>query len=498
LAIERSESAESNCNTEIDDVESWVVVIALLIGLAVGVLSAGWTHRRANRLAIDAALALAGADAQARIAATEARLAGRDAELRDLHARLEASASAGKIAGDALADARVAHATLGAQLRDERDRAAERLATLTQARDELTAHFKALAGDALEVNRQRVTEQHQGALDQILKPLGEKLVAFEKKVEETYDKEAQQRSSLRQEVLNLQAATLQINEDAKNLTLALKGEAKTRGNWGEVVLERVLERSGLVKNVEYHTQHTMKDDDGGVSRPDIVIRLPDNKHVIIDSKVSLVAYDRYHAADDDVARTLAGRQHVEGMRRHARALGDKNYQSGKEVDSPDFVAMFVPIEPAFSLASSLDADLFLDAWDRKVVIVTPSTLLALLMTVQTLWQRDKQTRNAIEIAEQSGALHDQFALVLESLQVLGRQLRDAQKAFELTENRLVDGRGNVVGRIRKLQEMGAKTKKQLPPALLARAADQDRDGAAPTAGVSKLTLVVPPGGDAEH
>jgi DNA recombination protein RmuC len=220
--------------------------------------------------------------------------------------------------------------------------------------------------------------------------------------------------------------------------------------------------------------------------------------VIIDSKVSLVAYDRYHSADDEVARTLAGKQHVEGMRRHARSLGDKNYQGGKEVDSPDFVAMFVPIEPAFSLASSLDADLFLDAWDRKVVIVTPSTLLALLMTVQTLWQRDKQTRNAIEIAEQSGALHDQFALVLESLQVLGKQLRDAQKAFELTENRLVDGRGNVVGRIKKLQEMGAKTKKQLPPALVARAADQDRDGVAPAAGVSKLTLVAPPGGDAEH
>jgi DNA recombination protein RmuC len=476
--------------------ETVFLIVALVIGLATGAFVVAWFQRRSHGLSIDAALASAGADAQARIAATEARLAGREAEVRDLHARLEAATRAGKTADDALSDARVAHATLDAQLQKERESTAERLATLTQARDELTAHFKALAGDALELNRQRMAEQQHGALDQILKPLGEKLVAFEKKVEETYDKEAQQRSSLRQEVLNLQAATLQINEDAKNLTLALKGEAKTRGNWGEVVLERVLERSGLIRGREYQVQLALRDDEGALSRPDVVILLPDNKHVVIDSKVSLVAYDNYYAATDDAGRALAGRQHVEGMRRHAKALGEKNYQDDKQLDSPDFVAMFVPIEPAFSLASSLDAELFLDAWELGVVIVTPSTLLALLMTVQTLWQRDKQVRNAIEIAEQSGALHDQFALVLESLSSLGKQLKDAQKAFELTENRLVEGRGNLVGRIKKLQDMGAKTKKQLPPEMLARASDEDERGGDKTSSSgnpSKLTLVSQPG-----
>lgn len=475
--------------------ETWTAVLALLIGLAVGALAAAWSHRRTSRLGLEAALASAGSEAQARIAAAEARLVARDGDIRDLRTRLDAALADARSAADALGQARVVEAGLAAQLRDERERTVEKLALVTQAREELAAHFKALAGEALETNRQRLTDQHHGALDTILKPLGEKLVAFEKKVEETYDKEALQRASLRQEVLSLQAATLQINEDAKNLTLALKGEAKTRGNWGEVVLERVLERSGLVRGREYHTQHTMRDEDGVVSRPDIVVHLPDNKHVIIDSKVSLVAYDGYYAAPDDATRQQAGRQHVEGMRRHVRALGDKNYQAGKDVDSPDFVVMFVPIEPAFALATSIDADLFLDAWERKVVIVTPSTLLALLMTVQSLWQRDKQTRNAIEIAEESGKLHDQFVLVMESLQTLGRELSSAQKAFDETGKRLADGRGNLVGRIKRLQDMGARTKRQLPPELVERAADGDEPDDGPAAPVqSKLTLV---GGDAE-
>ncbi len=476
------------------------LIVSLSCGAVAGAVAALAIARRAHRRALDAALVAAGADARAQLAATAAKLDARDRELHALHDRFQQTATELREVQAALSDARVATATLETRLAQDRLHANEKLSLLTQARDELSAHFRALAGEALEVNRARITEQQHGTLDRILKPLGDKLAAFEKKVEETYDKEAQQRASLRQEVLNLQAATLQINEDARNLTLALKGEAKTRGNWGEVILERVLERSGLVEGVEYHAQHALRDEDGALSRPDIVVRLPGDKHVVIDSKVSLVAYDRYHAADDDAARTHAGRQHVDGMRRHVRSLGEKNYQSGSGVDSPDFVAMFVPIEPAFGLASSLDADLFLDAWNHKVVIVTPSTLLALLMTVQSLWQRDKQTRNAIEIAEQSGALHTQFVRVMESLKTLGKQLRDAQKTFELTESRLFDGPGNLVRRIERLRELGAKTKKQLPPDLLARAADESRDDATDddpaSQPPSKLTLVPPPSEDA--
>jgi DNA recombination protein RmuC len=477
-------------------VESWVAIIALLIGLAVGALAAAWSHRRASRLGIEAALASAGSDAQARLAAAEARSIARDGEIRDLRTRLEAATGDARSAADALGRARVVEAGLAAQLRDERERVVEKLALVTQAREELAAHFKALAGDALEVNRQRLTDQHHGALDTILKPLGEKLAAFEKKVEDTYDKEAQQRASLRQEVLSLQAATLQINEDAKNLTLALKGEAKTRGNWGEVVLERVLERSGLVRGREYHTQQTMRDEDGVISRPDIVIQLPDNKHIVIDSKVSLVAYDNYHSAADDAAHAHAGRQHVEAMRRHVKSLKEKNYQGGREIDSPDFVAMFVPIEPAFALATSLDADLFLDAWDKKVVIVTPSTLLALLMTVQSFWQRDKQTRNAIEIAEESGKLHDQFVRVIEALQGLGKQLGLTQRAFELTEKRLSEGNGNLIRRVNRLREMGAKTSKLLPRELIDQDAGDDEASDEASALVAQSTLKLV-GGDSE-
>lgn len=445
-----------------------VLVVGIVLGIVVGAWVATWSARRTHRPALEAALASAGADAQARLATSEARLAARDDEIRDLETRLGAATAAGNAAGDALVDERIVATRLQSQLDEERERSAEKLAILTQARDELSAHFKALAGDALELNRRRMAEQHHGALDAILKPLGDKLAAFEKKVEESYDKEAQQRFSLRQEVLNLQQATARINEDAANLTRALKGDAKARGDWGEVILERVLERSGLVRGREYVIQHSLKDEEGAALRPDVVVHLPDNKHVVIDSKVSLVAYDRYHAALDEAGRALAGKQHVDGMRRHARSLGEKNYQIREGIDSPDFVAMFVPIEPAFGLASTLDAGLFLDAWERKVVIVTPSTLLALLATVQTLWQREKQTRNAIEIAEQSGALHDQFVLVMESLKNVGRKLRDAQGAFDETERRLVSGKGNLVGRVDRIRELGAKTKRQMAPDLLAR------------------------------
>ena len=491
-------------------VDALMLIFALLIGLAVGGAVVSVFLRRSHRFAIDAALASAGADAKAQLATAETRLGERDADVRDLRMRLDAVTNEARTSNDTLGAERVHAAGLAAQLHEERESAGEKLALLTQARDELAAHFKALAGDALEVNRMRMTEQHRGELDLILKPLGEKLSAFEKKVDETYDKEAQQRFSLKQEVLNLQLATAKINEDAINLTRALKGEAKTRGNWGEVILERVLERSGLVKGVEYDTQHTLKGDDGSALRPDVIVHLPDSKHIVIDSKVSLVAYDRYYASVDDEARALAGRQHVDAVRGHAKALGEKKYQTREGLDAPDFVAMFVPIEPALGLAAAIDPDLFLDAWDRKVVIVTPSTLLATLTTVRTLWQREKQTRNAIDIARQSGLLYDQFALVIESLEGIGVHLDKASKAFESTRKRLTEGKGNVVRRIEQLREMGAKASKALPSELVREAADNDdRDNTAkalaepslPAASSTKptaqLTLVAPPSGEAE-
>ena len=482
--------------------DNWSVMVALVVGLAIGAAAAAWLLGRGHGLSMEAALASAGADAQARLAAAEAQRVARDEDIRALQVRLDAALADARAANDALADGRVAHARVDAELAEERERAGEKLALLAQARDELSAHFKALAGDALELNRKRMTEQHQGELEQILKPLGEKIVSFEQKVVDTYDKETQQRSALKQEVVNLQQATARINEDAVNLTRALKGEAKTRGNWGEVVLERVLERSGLEKDREYETQFSMRTDSGSALRPDVVIRLPGGKHIVIDAKVSLVAYDRYYAATDDSGRSEAGRQHVDAVRKHAKDLGAKSYQHQAELDTPDFVAMFVPIEPALGLASSLDESLFFDAWKHKVVIVTPSTLLAVLTTVQTLWQREKQSRNAIDIAEKAGKLYDQFALVIESLDGIGTHLARATRAFEEARRRLSEGKGNLVGRVEQLRRMGAKASKELP------LSDHEDDGASDDLGTggpatafpsggSKLTLVVPPDLDAE-
>ena len=475
-----------------------LLIVAVVVGLAIGAIVASWLLGRGHRLALEAALASAGAEGQARLATANAQRVAREEDVGDLQARLAAASADAKAATQALGDERVARARLEAELGEERERADEKLAVLARARDDLSTHFKALAGDVLEANRRRMAEQHHGALDELLKPLGEKITAFGRRVDETYEKETVQRALLQQEVVNLHQATARINQDAVNLTRALKGEAKTRGNWGELVLERVLERSGLVKGVEYEVQFTLRDADGGVSRPDVIVRLPDNKHIVIDSKVSLVAYERYYAAADDEARVVAGRQHVDAVRKHARDLGGKEYQRRDRLDTPDFVAMFVPVEPALGLASSLDESLFVDAWDRRVVIVTPSTLLAVLATVHSLWQREKQTRNAIEIAERAGALHDQFALVLESLDHLGAHLDKASRAFDSTRRRLSTGQGNLVGRVEQLREMGAKAKKQLPSAWTDRADDAERESPpdAPATGVSKLVLVTPPDVDA--
>ena len=475
--------------------DSASVIVALLIGLVLGALVAVVLLRRGNRLAIDAARTSAVADAEVRIATAEARRVATEAELREQQARLQAMTVEARKTADAYADARVGNAELATQLREERQQASEKLAMLMQARTELAAQFRELAGEALEVNRKRITDQHHGELEQILKPLGEKIVSFEQKVVDTYDKETQQRSALKQEVVNLQQATARINEDAVNLTRALKGEAKTRGNWGEVVLERVLERSGLVKDAEYETQFALKGDDGNALRPDVVIRLPDAKHIVIDAKVSLVAYDRYYAAADDAARQLAGRQHVDAMRRHAKELGEKKYHKRAGLDTPDFVVMFVPIEPALGLASSLDESLFVDAWASGVVIVTPSTLLAVLTTVQTLWQREKQTKNALEIAEKAGRLYDQFVLLVEGLDAIGNHLSKAGDAFDKVRRRMVDGRGNILGRIEVLREMGAETHRQLPADLVEAARLAELQSTGPS---SKLVLVVPPDVDAER
>ena len=444
-------------------------ILVLLVGLFVGIAVARWLARKQPQVGFDAARVQA--DIEIEMATYKERAQGRLTELEVLRSDLSRVAQQRDEFQLALAQAREEGVRFQTELAREREQGQEKLALLQSARESLTVQFKSLANDILEEKGKRFSEQHRVELDLLLRPLGEKIQSFEKKVEDTYLTEAKERFSLAEEVRKLQTANLQISQEALNLTRALKGNSKTRGNWGEVILERVLERSGLLKGREYDIQVTLEGADR--LRPDVVVRLPDNKHIVIDSKVSLIAYDQYYSADDEVARERALAEHLLSMRRHIDDLAMKNYQGRSGLNTPDFVAMFVPIEPAYNLAAASDATLYLDAFDKKVVIVTPSTLWAMLSTVSTLWRRELQNRNALEIARRSGDLYDKFVNFVDALKEIGDKLEAARRAYDTALGRLSDGRGNLVRHAQDLKKLGAKAEKNLPSDLLARAGALD-------------------------
>ena len=322
-----------------------------------------------------------------------------------------------------------------------------------------TTEFHNIANNILRQNSQEFTDLNKKNIHDILSPLKEKIHLFEKKVEDTYTKGLKDQTDLQAELKKLHDLNSKISDEANNLTRALKSDNKMQGNWGELILEKVLERSGLTKGQEYETQATARNEHGGLLRPDVVIKLPDNKHIIIDSKVSLVAYEAYINSDNGEAFL---KQHIESIRKHVKGLADKNYQHAASFDSPDFVLLFMPIESAFSAAVQADVGLFNFAWDKKIVIVSPTTLLATLRTIASIWKHEKQTQNALEIAKQGGALYDKFHGLVEDIDKLGKQLNTVQKTFDNAKNKLTDGRGNLIGQVEKLKTMGANTAKSLP------------------------------------
>jgi DNA recombination protein RmuC len=324
-----------------------------------------------------------------------------------------------------------------------------------------TTEFQNIANNILKQNSREFTNLNQKNIHEILNPLKEKINLFEKKVEDTYTKGLKDQTDLRAELKKLYELNSKISDEANNLTRALKSDTKIQGNWGELVLEKVLERSGLHKGQEYETQEVVRNEAGEMLRPDVVIKLPDNKHIIVDSKVSLKAYEAYINSGEDPAKEGFLKQHVESIRKHVKGLGEKNYQHSTTYDSPDFVLLFMPIESAFSAAIQSDIGLFNYAWDKKIVIVSPSTLLATLRTIASIWKHEKQTRNAIEIAKQGGALYDKFQGLIDDFEKLGKQLNTAQNTFESTKNKL-KGKGNLVKQVEKLKELGAKTSKSFP------------------------------------
>jgi len=326
-----------------------------------------------------------------------------------------------------------------------------------------TTEFENIATKILKQNTVDFSVANQKSITELLSPLKEKIQVFEKKVEDTYEKGLKDQTDLKAELKKLHDLNLKISDEANNLTKALKGDVKKQGNWGEMILERILERSGLTEGREYRKQESVLSENGQRFQPDIVIHLPDQKHIVIDSKVSLVAYERLVNSDNEQLSAAFVKEHLLSVRSHIKILSEKHYQHSQGFNSPDFVLLFIPIESSFSIAVQEDQDLFSFAWDSKVVIVSPSTLLATLRTIASIWQQENQTRNALEIARQSGALYDKFVAFIEDMESIGKSLESTRKTYDLASNKLYMGSGNLVKRAETIKKLGAKTTKELPP-----------------------------------
>lgn len=341
---------------------------------------------------------------------------------------------------------------------------------LAKQQEQLRKDFELMASKILDEKSEKFTLQNKENIKNILNPLEEKIKTFEKKVEDTQKESISMHSALKEQLLGLKDLNQQMALEATNLTRALKGDSKMQGNWGELVLERVLEKSGLEKDREYFVQQNFQREDGSRVMPDVVLHLPDNKKMIIDSKVSLTDYERMVNADDD-QRALFLKAHVNSIKKHVDQLSAKNYQDLYDIESPDFVLMFIPIEPAFAVAINEDNSLYNKAFEQNIVIVTPSTLLATLRTIDTMWNNEKQQQNAIEIAKQAGALYDKFEGLVSDLTGVGKKIDAAKTDYSAAMNKLVEGKGNLISRVEKIKKMGAKAKKALPESIIKRASE---------------------------
>ncbi len=342
----------------------------------------------------------------------------------------------------------------------------ERAQELEKIQKKLTTEFENIANSILKVHSAEFTTLNQKNIGDILNPLKDKILTFEKKVEESYEKTLRDQTDLKAELKKLQDLNIKISDEAHNLTQALKGDVKKQGNWGEFVLERVLERSGLTNGREYEREVVDENSDGKQIRPDVIIHLPDKKHLIVDSKVSLVAYERLVNENSDELRAGHLADHLKSLRTHIKMLSDKHYPTAKNLNSPDFVLLFLPIESSFSIAIQGDQELFNYAWDNKVVIVSPSTLLATLRTIASIWKQENQTKNALEIASLGASLYDKFVNFVQDLEKVGKGLETAQSNYSNALSKLHSGKGNLIRTSEKLKDLGIKTQKALPDYLI--------------------------------
>jgi len=348
----------------------------------------------------------------------------------------------------------------------------ENKAEVEKIQEKFSKDFEILANKILEEKSSTFTKQNKENIKNILEPLQEKIQNFEKKVEDTHKENIDYNSALRQQIIGLKELNEQMSKEAVNLTKALKGDSKTQGNWGELVLERVLEKSGLEKDREYFVQQSFTNEEGKRILPDVVIHLPNSKKMVIDSKVSLTAYEQYVNAEDETLKPVLIKEHVNSLKRHIEQLSEKKYQDIYNIESPDFVLLFVPVEPAFAIALNSDNQLYNKAFEKNIVIVTPTTLLATLRTIDSMWNNEKQQRNAIDIAVQAGRLYDQFVNLTNDLIKVGNQLKTIQGTYDSTMVKLT-GKGNLIKKVESIKTLGIKSSKSFNDKLLERAKEED-------------------------
>jgi DNA recombination protein RmuC len=355
------------------------------------------------------------------------------------------------------------------QLRHTLDKLEAQKGEIGQLREQFRIEFERVASQLLEEKSQKFTQHNHEQLQHLLAPLRERIKSFEEGIEKRFIEETRDRSSLKREIEQLRELNVQLSNDANNLAVALKGDNKTQGDWGELQLETLLQRAGLVKTIHYAVQSTFSNEAGKLQRPDFIIHLPEDKHLVIDAKVSLSAYERYCSLPEGSDREKALKEHLDSLRRHVRELGSKNYQQIYQINTPDYLLLFVPIEPAFGLAMQQDQKIFLDALDRNIVLVSPSTLLATMRTVAFIWRQEKQKKSVLEIAHQSGLLYDKFCAFVEDLKNIGFRLDQAQLAYKEALHKLSESPrhgDSLIGRAEKIRELGAKASKRLPKTLL--------------------------------
>jgi DNA recombination protein RmuC len=362
---------------------------------------------------------------------------------------------------------------LEAALESERKQGLGRIESLNEAKEALTIQFKNLANDILDDKTRRFTEQNALSLDALLKPLQTKLTEFKEQVSTSYANESRERFALKSEIERLSALNVKMSDETRSLTQALKGDSKVQGNWGELVLESILESSGLRKGEEYLVQDSHTQVDGSRLQPDIVVRLPEGRHLVVDSKVSITAYARHAESLDADTAQIELNAHIQSLRQHIQGLSSKNYSSLYGVGSVDFVLMFIPIEPAFLLALKSAPNLYQEALAKNIVLVCPSTLMATLRTVAHLWRQDHQNKNALEIARQCGALYDKFVGFIDDMEKLGQRIDQAQTSYHDAFNKLKTGKGNLIRTAERVRELGVKPSKTLPTGLLDSVADTD-------------------------